>query len=229
MRGHILDSVYMAQTKSSCRKLQDHSGKYTGKKSDHNTSAQSPESDFEDNYTLSAAETGQNDSDSDWASTCEDSEDEWNTLLSLGTWDERQDEEQITKEGEGTQIVRVASMRAAEKVLDGPIDKVGGAKDKRGKNRGPYGVGGGAERTMRRKRAKLLKDDEANGYKASYDEINCRLAALSAKRPSKLIQKTLTSMLETSIHTPGPTGINSYLLWDPTLLDQDKESEDELQ
>ena len=48
-------------------------------------------------------------------------------------------------------------MRAAEKVLDGPIDKAGGAKDKRGKKRGPYGVGGGAERTMKRKRTKLLK------------------------------------------------------------------------
>lgn len=35
-------------------------------------------------------------------------------------------------------------------------------------------------------------------------------------------------MLETSTHTPGPTGINSYPLWDPTLLDRDEESEDEL-
>ena len=43
-----------------------------------------------------------------------------------------------------------------------------------------------------------------------------------------MIQKTLTSMLETSTRTPGPTGINSYLLWDPTLLDQDEESKDEL-
>ena len=227
IRGHILDWVYIAWPKSSCRKLQYHSGKYTGEESDHDTSAQSPESDFEDNYTLSAAETGKNNSDSDCESTCEDSKDEWNTVLSLGTWNERQDEEKITKEGEGTQILRVASIRAAEKVLYGPIGKAGGAKDKRGKKRGPYGVGGGAERTMRRKRAKLLKDDEANGYKASDDEINCQLATLSAKRPSKLIQKTLTSMLKTSTHTPGPTGISSYLLQDPTPPDWDEESKDE--
>jgi len=39
-------------------------------------------------------------------------------------------------------LIQVASMKSAEHLLDGPVDKRSGSKDKTGKKRGPYGIGG---------------------------------------------------------------------------------------
>lgn len=51
--------------------------------------------------------------------------------------------------------LRQVSQKSAEWVLDGPIDRAGGAKDKTGQKRGLYLIGGDSERTVRRKKAKI--------------------------------------------------------------------------
>lgn len=87
----------------------------------------------------------------DESDSSSDSEKEWNTIPKPQTWDERK----LLKLEKKQKIVWLASMKSVEHLLDGSIDKRGGAKDKTGKKRGPYGIGGISERTAQRKRQKI--------------------------------------------------------------------------
>lgn len=82
------------------------------------------------------------------------SDDEWAGVKCPSTWDERAQERQERKTRTLTAL-QIVLMRKAECYLDGPIDRAGGAKDKTGKKRGCYNIGGISERTAREKRARL--------------------------------------------------------------------------
>lgn len=59
-------------------------------------------------------------------------------------------------------------MKKAELLLDGPNDRTGGAQDKTGKKRGPYGIGGDSDHTARQKRQKLVANNQRK-WKPCFD------------------------------------------------------------
>ena len=75
--------------------------------------------------------------------------------------------------------LKARDVKHAEFVLDGAVDKSGGASDRTGKKRGPYHVGGDSERTARRKwqkmKAKMIETDEVRRKK----DLQCCLNGTS--------------------------------------------------
>jgi hypothetical protein len=122
-----------------------------------------------------------------------DSEEEWNTIPKPQTWDEQK----LQKLEKQQKIVQAALMKSAEHLLDGAVDKRGGAKDKTDKKRGPYGIRGMSDRTAQRKRQKIQKSHAAGMSKATKVKIQCQLDAVTAhtKNPG-LKQRMLTSLPE---------------------------------
>ncbi|KAI0054330.1 hypothetical protein BV25DRAFT_1955412 [Artomyces pyxidatus] len=81
-------------------------------------------------------------------------DDEWQGIGEPLTWDEHVEQKQEQAARIRAQQ-QAAQRRRAELILDGRLDKVGGAKDKTGTKRGPYRVGGDSERSARRKRQRM--------------------------------------------------------------------------
>lgn len=87
-------------------------------------------------------------------------------------------------------------MRSAEKVLDGPINRAGGAKDKTGVKRGSYKIGGISERTARTKRLKMANDvvaTNANPSKAPNTDLQRRKKLIIARPKPQSVQTKLSS------------------------------------
>jgi hypothetical protein len=121
------------------------------------------------------------------------SEEEWKSIPKPLTWDEKRVVKNLHNQRKRVDALRKQSMKAAEQELDGQIDKNGGAKDKTGKKRGPYKIGGDSERTARRKRQKLRAEDEAGGFKASDTEMEQKLRSITA-RGKGMKQSKLTDL-----------------------------------
>jgi hypothetical protein len=120
-------------------------------------------------------------------------QEEWNTIPKPQTWDEQK----LQKLEKKQKIVQAASMKSAEHLLDGAVDKRGGAKDKTGKKRGPYGIRRMSDRTAQRKRQKIQKSHAAAMSKATKVKIQCQLDAVTARtKNSGLKQRMLTSLPE---------------------------------
>jgi hypothetical protein len=88
---------------------------------------------------------------SDEAVSSSDSEKEWSAIPKPPTWDEWR----LQKLEKQHKIVQVALMKSAKHLLDGPVYKRGGARDKTGEKQGPYGIGGNVGQDSQRKRQKI--------------------------------------------------------------------------
>lgn len=167
------------------------------------------DSELSDDDTLLPLPNPSMDADLDYETSDEsvsssDSEKEWSAIPKPQTWDERR----LQKLEKQQKIVRVASMKSAEHLLDGPVDKRGGARDKTGKKRGPYGIGGMSDRTAQRKQQKIQESHAAGMSNASEAEIRRQLDAVTARTNSDSNQRTLTSMFAPVRADPEPIEIS---------------------
>ncbi len=102
--------------------------------------------DSDSNFDMLLDSDCAHDADTEGSDYEDDSDDEWNAIGKVLPHDERWKERKV---------VPLAEIKRIEYQLDGPVDKQGGAKDKTGKKRGPYNVGGMSDRNAHRKRAKI--------------------------------------------------------------------------
>ena len=110
----------------------------------------------------------------------------------------RRDQERTTR------LRRIASTKSAEKALDGPVDRVGGARDKTGKKRGPYRVGGGSVRTAQRKRKKIADDAAGRGLDRDDPSVKAQLERLRNPPKSISLQQSTLSGFLVSLQEPSP-------------------------
>jgi hypothetical protein len=92
------------------------------------------DSELSDDDTLLPLPNPSTDADLDYETSDEsvsssDSEKEWSAIPKPQTWDEQR----LQKLEKQQKIVWLASMKSAKHLLDGPVDKRGGARDKTGK------------------------------------------------------------------------------------------------
>ncbi|KAJ7506399.1 hypothetical protein B0H11DRAFT_2272204 [Mycena galericulata] len=128
-----------------------------------------------------------------WESASDDGSDEsepeeyWAQLPKPMTWEERMEKRAIQKE-EAEKKRRITEMRGAEHRLAGPVPK------QKGKQNGPYSIGGMSVRTASGKR-KTLKDDYESGRLAiSEVEFKRQMGYLQARKPDPGKQLTLGDM-----------------------------------
>ncbi|KAL1949585.1 hypothetical protein VTO73DRAFT_8466 [Trametes versicolor] len=117
-------------------------------------------------------------------SSADESDSEWLVL---------QQERKAKLAAQKLRKLRDESMKQAEQMLDGPVDRRGGARDKTGKKRGPYQVGGDSIRTLQRKRQKVLEDAKRDGRGPNHPVVLRQLEALRARPATKQVQQTLSS------------------------------------
>ncbi|KAJ8496210.1 hypothetical protein ONZ51_g1255 [Trametes cubensis] len=205
----------MPRTKKTLKRLKDSSGRFIPKQSnllhaslDHRAHLESPlysvwkpgansDSDCED---LNTCDADASSSDSDAESGGEDSE-------SSQAWLELRNERRAAADALRLRRHRATSMRSAERVLDGPIDRKGGAKDKTGKKRGPYLIGGDSLRTVQRKRQKIMNVAASEGRLPTDPHVQRQLESLRQcqRQPENLQQQTLTGFFLCRNH-PSPVG-----------------------
>lgn len=116
-------------------------------------------------------------------SSADESDSEWLVL---------QQERKAKLAAQRLRKLRSESMKQAEQMLDGPVDRRGGARDKTGKKRGPYQVGGDSIRTLQRKRQKVLEDAKRDGREPDHPIVLRQLEVLRMRPATKQpVQQTL--------------------------------------
>jgi len=93
--------------------------------------------------------------------------------------------------------LKANDVKRVEYLLDGAIDKSGGANDRAGKKRGPYHIGGDSERTAQRKRQKMraeMIETEEGGPKR---DLQCCLDGTS--QSTRAYQKDSASVQQTTL------------------------------
>ncbi|EIW84566.1 hypothetical protein CONPUDRAFT_151582 [Coniophora puteana RWD-64-598 SS2] len=177
----------MAPRKKGSKREHGSSGKFISNKKPHIDHSDISESGHQDSsdWDLEADDEHEDpgyisDSQSDSGS-----DDEYASIPSPSTWISAATKAKALEVLEHSRIsVTVGSMRGAELKFDGPIDKPGGARDKTGKARGPYGVGGLSARRARELR-KAARDKKESGeldegrFQKEVEAVN----ALEKKKP----------------------------------------------
>jgi hypothetical protein len=152
-------------------------GRFAAKLMTHVTDA-SESSDTSDEYEASDPEPDASEGDDEWEGNESGlSEDEFGTEDQLKKSITILQSRNKTKETDpkippkAWKRSLASGIKSVEATLDGAIDRDGGAKEKIGKKRGLYKIGGDSERTARRKQAKLKEEfEQASFRKTETDE-----------------------------------------------------------